>query len=228
MTYSNIIPLCCCGGLFALHNAPKRLLCGYEEEVETLHSALVRYDCVVISRDGVGERGVRLVESATVESVEQVVRHLQESSWQTVLEVENVETGDLSYTLAILLVVLHNLLITNDSECLYLREMALQDIAQFVGVILSYVPRVAGQRHWCVGCRYDKMTSRAQYTSHLSYKVEIIFDMLDNLERYHIVEGAVLEFQGWHLHSVVLGILELIYLLGELLVDGYKAGGTGC
>ena len=59
MTYSNIIPLCCCGDLFALHNAPKRLLCGYEEEVETLHSALVRYDCVVISRDGVGERGVR-------------------------------------------------------------------------------------------------------------------------------------------------------------------------
>ena len=129
MTYSNIIPLCCCGDLFALHNAPKRLLCGYEEEVETLHSALIRYDCVVLSCDGVGERGIRLVEPATVESVEQVVRYLQESSWQTVLEVEDIEAGDLSYALAILLVVLHNLLITNDSEGLDLREMALQNVA---------------------------------------------------------------------------------------------------
>ena len=66
-----------------------------------------------------------LVERATIQTIEDIIRNLQQYTRQTMLQVQDIKTRNFTNTLAILTVILHNLLITDYTIRLHLREVAL-------------------------------------------------------------------------------------------------------
>ena len=179
----------------------------YEQQIEALFGGGA--DVVVRHLDRGCKLGVFLKQSAAVDAVEDIVRDLEHPARESVLKIEDIESCDALNALAILLVVLHNLLVTHNASGSNLAKADAQQILELLGAILADMPRIARERHRGVGCRDDKLATRAQHASNFPHKLDIILNMLDNLKADNIVKTATLKANWRHGHLVSLDILNL-------------------
>ena len=82
------------------------LLGGHVEEVETTGGVFAHEVVGIINFGG---NTIGLEQSVTVEPVHEVVGNLQQPAWQPILEVENIEAGQLFDRFFILLIIRHHL-----------------------------------------------------------------------------------------------------------------------